>query len=168
MTRYLIGALAAALTTAFAAPTDSASAGPPWISIEYPVNPYDATTRDAFLLVNAFHHGTPTSFPVSGTAEGIVNGTRRSLKLGFSSTSRTGVYALRKSWGDEGLWTLVINVTQGTDDLATALVDVSETGQVVKVAVPTRREGGWVIPAKVAMSDVEAGLRARAREIVRR
>src|SRR2546429_260939 len=32
--------------------------GPPWISIELPVNPDDQTPRDAFLLVLPFHHGT--------------------------------------------------------------------------------------------------------------
>jgi len=69
MTRLLIGALAAALNVPSAAPAPTAIAGPPWISIEYPVNPYDATTRDAFLVVHAFHHGVPTAFPVSGTAE---------------------------------------------------------------------------------------------------
>src|SRR6266404_1552430 len=31
--------------------------GPPWISIELPANPYDKSTRDAFLLVHSFHQG---------------------------------------------------------------------------------------------------------------
>ena len=56
-TRYLAVAMLLA-TTAFAA------FGPPWISIEYPANPYDSGSRGAFLLVHAFHHGTPVSFPV--------------------------------------------------------------------------------------------------------
>src|SRR5437868_1676283 len=69
--------LAAALSAFLAAP---ALAGPPWISIELPVNPYDESTRGAFLLVHEFHHGTPVSYIVTGTAEGIVNGERRSIK----------------------------------------------------------------------------------------
>ncbi|HUF31409.1 MAG TPA: hypothetical protein VMM77_12225, partial [Gemmatimonadaceae bacterium] len=40
------------------------SSGPPWISVEYPPSPYDQTTRGAFLLVHAFHHGTPANFAV--------------------------------------------------------------------------------------------------------
>ena len=83
MIRLAIGALAAALifpSSNAATPTvTTAVAGPPWISIEYPVNPYDRTTKDAFLLVHAFHHGNATDFPVNGTAEGLVNGQRRSL-----------------------------------------------------------------------------------------
>ena len=35
----------------------AAVAGPPWVSIELPANPWDETTRGAFLLVHAFHHG---------------------------------------------------------------------------------------------------------------
>ena len=63
-----------------------ARVGPPWISIEYPPSPYDRTTRDAFLLVHAFHHGTPMNFPVAGKAVGVVNGERRSITLESRST----------------------------------------------------------------------------------
>ena len=120
MTRLLIGALAAALNIPNAASSPApAPVGPPWISIEYPVNPYDQTTRDAFLVVHAFHHGTPMAFPVSGTAEGIVNGQRRTITLDFGTTSRTGAYALKKQWPDQGTWTLVIGVMQGPEDRVT-------------------------------------------------
>ena len=165
MTRLLVGALAAALNIPNAASTPAPTAsvvGPPWISIQYPVNPYDAATRDAFLVVHAFHHGSPMAFPVSGTAEGLVNGQRRSINLEFQKATRTGEFVLRKQWPGEGTWTLVIGVMQGPEDRVTALVDLSSDGQVARVTVPTRQERGWVVPAKVAMSDVEAGLRARA------
>ena len=164
MTRLLIGALAAALNIPTAAPSPvSAPVGPPWISIEYPVNPYDQATRDAFLVVHAFHHGTPMGFPVSGTAEGIVNGQRRTIKLEFGTTSRTGAYVLKKQWPDQGTWTLVIGVMQGEEDRVSAIVDLGSDGQVARVNVPTRQQNGYTVPAKVAMADVEAGLRARAK-----
>ena len=142
--------------------TPSRVVGPPWISIEYPPSPYDRTTRDAFLLVHAFHHGTPADYPVAGTAEGIVGGQRRSVPLEFSRTSRTGAYALRKQWPSEGVWTLVISVRQGTDDLATALVEVGPRGDVASVKVPTEQRDGWQIPKRVSMREVDAALRARA------
>src|SRR5690242_4655392 len=104
MTRYLIGALAIALNVPATTPSPAAAKGPPWISIEYPVNPYDQSTRDAFLVVHAFHHQMPMAFPVSGTAEGIVNGQRRSITLEFQRATRTGEYALRKQWPAEGTW----------------------------------------------------------------
>ncbi|HEX6058177.1 MAG TPA: hypothetical protein VFZ11_04085, partial [Gemmatimonadaceae bacterium] len=62
-----------------------ATAGPPWISIEYPANPLDRTTKGAYLLVHAFHHGTPVGLPVRGTAEGLVNGARRTIALDFTA-----------------------------------------------------------------------------------
>jgi hypothetical protein len=154
-----LAVIALLATTAFA------KKGPPWISIEYPSNPYDAASRGAFLLVHAFHHGTPVSFPVSGTAEGLVNGTRRTVSLEFKSTSRPGVYALHKQWPNDGTWTLVLGVSQGEGDFNTvkAVVEIGTNGQVAKVDVPTRRQkDGYLVPDRVVMSDVEAGLRARA------
>ena len=167
MTRLLVGALAAALNipapVSSPAPVPSPVVGPPWISIEYPVNPYDAATRDAFLVVHAFHHGQPMAFPVSGTAEGLVNGQRRSINLEFTQASRTGEFALRKQWPDQGTWTLVIGALQGPGDRVTAIVDLGAVGQVARVNFPTRKERGWVIPARVEMGDVDASLRARAK-----
>ncbi|MEP7345881.1 MAG: hypothetical protein ABI877_11460 [Gemmatimonadaceae bacterium] len=165
MIRFVIGALAAALVfpSSPTNPVTTTVVGPPWISIEYPVNPYDQTTRDAFLLVHAFHHGTPTDFPVSGTAEGLVNGQRRSVSLEFTKTSRPGAFGLKKQWPTDGVWTLVVSVSQGKDDAIYAIVDLSASGTVASVRVPTREEKGWVLPAKLAMSEVDASLRARAR-----
>ena len=40
--------------------------GPPWISIELPGNPFDQTAKNAFLVVQAFHHGEPVEYPVAG------------------------------------------------------------------------------------------------------
>lgn len=142
-----------------------ASFGPPWISIEYPVNPYDATTKAAFLVVHAFHHGTPTAFPVTGSAEGIVNGERRSVPLRFAATSRTGVFALNKQWPNDGTWTLVITVAQGLEDRVSAIVDLGHTGDVVAIRVPTRQRDGHTLPAAVAMSEVDASLRQRASQL---
>jgi len=157
-----IAAAALLSTAAFAA------AGPPWISIEYPANPYDAASRDAFLLVHAFHHGEPMNFPVTGTAEGIVKGARRTVSLEFKATSRPGVFALHKQWSDDGVWTLVLSVTQGPDDAAKAIVEIGPDGRVASVNVPTRFARGYTIPAPVNMADIEAGLRARAARLASR
>lgn len=151
-------------TTAFAV------SGPPWISIEYPGNPYAQDSRDAYLYVHAFHHGSPTAFPVSGTAEGLVSGARRTISLEFKSTSRPGVYALRKQWPDDGVWTLVVGVTQGEGEgsTASAVVELGADGKVASVVVPTKRANGYLIPVAVSMTGVEAGLRSRAAQVVSR
>jgi hypothetical protein len=159
-----VAALASALLTAPA----FGLKGPPWISIELPVNPYDQSTRGAFLLAHAFHHGTAMGFIVSGTAEGMVNGERRSLKLQFAETSRVGVYALKRTWPTEGTWTLVIKANQGPDDAATAVVDLGSDGEVASIRVPTTQRGEWTVPARVSLSDIDAALKARAATLARR
>lgn len=139
-----------------------AVAGPPWIAVEYPVNPFDQATRDAFLAVRTYHHGTEVGLPVRGRAEGIVKGARQTVTLRFDSTSRAGVVALRKQWPAEGTWVLVLEAAQGTDDTVTALVELGKDGLVRAVRVPTRREGRYLIPARVATTDVESLLRDAA------
>src|SRR5258708_28726984 len=106
----------AALASAIVATPALGLKGPPWISIELPANPYDKSTRDAFLLVHSFHHGMAMGYIVTGTAEGVVNGERRSLKLSFAGTSREGVYALQRPWPAAGACTLVIKAHQGPED----------------------------------------------------
>jgi len=142
--------------------------GPPWISIELPANPYDTSTRDAFLLVHAFHHGTAIGFIVTGTAEGVVNGERRSLKLDFAETSREGVFALKRRWPREGTWTLVIKANQGPEDAATAVIELGLDGEVATIRVPTMQRGSWTVPAPVSLGQIDAALRARAATLARR
>ena len=142
--------------------------GPPWISIELPVNPYDQSQRGAFLLVHSFHHGTAMSYIVTGTAEGFVKGERRTVKLEFSETAREGVYALHQTWPTDGTWTLVIKANQGPDDAATAVVDLGPDRAVAAVRVPTMQRGQWTVPAPVSLGDVDAALRARAGALARR
>lgn len=155
-------ALAAAGTFALVAAAPSSRIfGPPWISIEYPANPLDSSTRGAYLLVHAFHHQIPTFSPVRGTAEGLVNGERKSIVLHFDSTSRPGVYALRKQWSDNGVWSLVISVAPHEDNIAQALVEISPDGGISSVRVPTRREREWTIPRTITAQEIEQSLQSR-------
>lgn len=155
-----------ALSTLLAA-TAFVSSGPPWISIEYPGNPYAQDVKDAFLYVHAFHHNVAVPNPVSGTAEGIVKGERRSVALTFETTQRVGVYAVTKQWPSEGLWTLVIGATQGSgeNNTAYAVVELGANGQVASVNVPTTRRNNYLVPAPVSMPSIDAALRARAAQV---
>ena len=107
------------------------------------------------------------SFPVSGTAEGVVNGARRTITLEFKRTSRPGVFALHRQWPSEGVWTLVLGVTQGEGEFNTAkaVVELGTNGQVLSVNVPTRMQGNYRVPAPVSMADVESALIARAARV---
>jgi hypothetical protein len=164
VTSSLYLAAAVAGTAALVAATPSSRthvSGPPWISIEYPANPLDPSTRGAFLLVHAFHHQIPVSGLVRGTAEGLVGGERKSIALRFDTTSRPGVFALRKQWSDDGVWSLVLSVVQHEDDVAQALVEIGADGGVTSIRVPTRREREWTIPRAITAQEVEQSLQSR-------
>ena len=138
--------------------------GPPWISIEYPANPHDRSSNGAMLYVHVFHHAQPIAYPIEGTAEGFVNGERRSIKLKFTDTARPAVYGLSRQWPTEGVWTLVIKMSRSDhgSDGATAVVELGADGEIASVRVPTRQQGEWTIPTDVSMADIDRALRARA------
>jgi len=153
-------ALATVLTVAASAP---ALAGPPWISIEYPANPFDATSRGAFLTVRTYHHRDFQSKTVTGTAEGVVDGKRQSMPLDIRPGSQPGMYVVRWQRPATGRWVLVINSGTAGISEATAVVEISPSGGVAGVTVPTRViGGGWVSPRAVATSEIDALLQGRA------
>ena len=144
-------------STAFVTPLPK---WPPWLSIESPVNPYDPTARGALLLVHAtFREGDSQLSDVSGSAEGIVNGARRSVPLRFEATRRPNVYALRQQWPTEGRWVLRIALKT-----TTALVTIDQAGHVGTVEVPMYTTGtGDRVPREVTSRDVDSLLNATAR-----
>lgn len=147
-----VGALLAA-----AAPTP-AVAGPPWIAIELPASPFSGLPRDAFLLVRAYHHFTPITALVTGTADGLVSGERRSLPLEIAPTGITGLYVVRRQWPREGVWVLRITLDQGHGRV-TAVVGIGDSGEVNLVRVPT---GVGSAPRPASDAEVGAMLRALA------
>ena len=140
-----------------------ALAGPPWIAIEYPANPFDRTSRDAFLTVRTYHHGDLMARTVTGTAEGVVNGRRQSMPLDIRPGSQAGMYVVRWQRPASGRWVLVINSgNQGIVD-ATAVVEISPAGTVASISVPTRAIGnGWISPRPVAAAEIDGLLQGRA------
>lgn len=145
-------ALAVLLVPALAAP---ALGCPPQISIERPAA---RSAGDAFLLVHASrgcHSGTLT---VTGTAEGLVGGTRRSIPLEVASTDTDAVYRVRRQWPNQGVWVLrlVVRVGEGS---ATALVGVNASGEIATVL--QQDPGRRAIP-NISDADVNAMLHSLA------
>jgi hypothetical protein len=141
-----------------------AHAGPPWISAEYPSNPYETGARGSFFLVHTYHHGAPMASRLSGTAEGIVNGRRQSVKLEFVSTSKPGVYAVNYRPAAAGIWVLAINMNAADHDAAAGMiVTVGRHGEISSVNVPTEeKEGGrWIIPRMISPQDITQALQAQ-------
>lgn len=138
----------------------TALAGPPWVSIELPANPYDRLTRGAIALVRTYHHGVPMQIQARGTAEGLVDGERVSLPLELVATSAAGVYALRGAIPDDGSWVLVVRA--GDENYpVTAIVDLGPGGAVRAVEVPLRG-GDPPLPREVTGPEIDARLRSLA------
>lgn len=131
---------------------------PAWLSIESPVNPYDQSTRGDVLLVHAMLHGGNAQLTdLTGTAEGLVNGSRRAVVLHFDGTSRPNVFGIRRQWPDEGTWILRISLRE-----TTAIVTFDRTGAVASAVVPTTSSSGIALPRAVTRSEVDSALAAAA------
>lgn len=150
----------ALVATLFLVATGTALAGPPWIAIEYPVNPHDPNTRGAFLTVRTYHHGDLMAYDISGTAEGLVNGKRQSARLDIRRLPQAGMYVVRWQKPAQGKWALLISTSRDGQHMATALVDVDARGRVAMVMVPSDpMEGGrWQVPRKVVAAELAAVL----------
>jgi hypothetical protein len=152
---YNAGAIAIGIALTGAATRPAIFKSPPWISIESPVNPYDAATRNAVLLVHAeFREGDSQLADLSGTAEGLVRGARQSVPLRFDATSRPNVYALRRQWPSDGAWLVRINLRA-----TTALVSLDRSGNVAASRIPTEAgPGGMPLPRAVTAREVDSTL----------
>jgi hypothetical protein len=147
-------ALSVAVATASVATPAAATIAkwPPWLSIESPVNPFDNSARGAaFLIHAALREGTPTLRDVTGTAEGLVDGVRKTVALRIDTTSRPAVFAVRKQWPPDGTWLLRINLLS-----TTAIVTLDKAGNVAGTSVPTVAQSGMQIPRTVAAREIDA------------
>jgi hypothetical protein len=145
---------------AAASPTVSSSVfkSPAWLSIESPVNPYDPATRGAVVLVHThLVAGSVQPGDLSGSAEGLVNGARRSIPLHFDSVARPNTYGIRRQWPNEGTWLLRITLEE-----TTALVTFDANGTAA-ARIPMRATNDIALPRAVGARDVDSALAAAAK-----
>ena len=117
-------------------------------------------TQDFRLKAAAFAFRTegcadPTKAQVSGTAEGIVKGERKSLALQVVAAPKPGVYAVLQGWPPEGRW--VVNL-KGTcaDEKAGALIPMGPNGFI--------RESSKFFPRPATNAEIEKSLKALTEE----
>ena len=155
MLRLIRATALAAFVVAATAAKPAHAKWPPWLSIESPVNPFDASVRDAVCLIHtATHEGTPALSDVSASAEGLIGGKRRTIALKLDATSKPGVFAVRKQWPSEGTWVLRISLFSTT----TAIVALDREGNVASVRIPTTLAEGRPIPRAVVARDIDSTL----------
>ena len=155
----MLATLGGATLMLSAARPSTAMFGGPWISIETPPNPYDATMRGSLMVVHTFHHGTKVDMPLVGKAEGIVDGQRRSVALALTKSAQAGTHGVRNQWGDKGTWTVVLTATQAEPQASIqAVVDINADGSVGKVNVPATAGRTRLLSA----AEIDRSLRERA------
>ena len=164
MRRPLLAPLAA--LSLLATTATPAFAGAPWISIELPANGLNPLTRDAYCLFRVYYHENPASYPVMVTAEGLVDGVRRTVKLTVTDAGMPGVYALRYQPEKSGTWMVVARVGGTMEEAwATVIVPINREGQIFNARVPSRRDGESRIPLRVTAAEVDQMLRAQVASI---
>jgi len=155
MTGRIISPLRLAIVLLLAGATP-ALACPPQITVERPSTP---SSDSAFVLVHAARGCQRGTLTVTGTAEGLVDGQRRSMPLDVVATAADGVYRVRRQWPSEGVWVLrlVVRVGEGS---ATALVGVNASGEIAAMRQqdPARR-----LYPNLTDADVDAMLRSLPR-----
>jgi hypothetical protein len=138
-----------------AATTPSTAAlrkSPAWLSIEAPVSPYDRNTRGAAFLVHArLVTGDARLGDLSGSAEGLVNGARRTVPIRFEAMPAAGTFSVRKQWPSEGAWLVRITLHE-----TTALVMLDAAGSVTASRVPTVDRGDIPLPRPVPAAEIDS------------
>ncbi len=104
--------------------------GPPWLSVEMRDNPLDPATRGAAFVVRTYRHSRPEATPLTGTAEGVVDGERRSVSLTFRPTGQPGVFAVDQIWPETGAWVLAIS----TGERVHMLIEMGDGGGVTRTS----------------------------------
>jgi hypothetical protein len=105
------------------------------------------------VVVRTYRCGTPSSFAVLGTAEGIVDGQRKTIPLTIGRASEEGVFNVARQWPAEGKWALVFSVDGA--HAVSALVEL-EPGPTVRIA---RQKASYEKPTP---ADVHAVLASAA------
>jgi hypothetical protein len=147
--------------------SSAVAGGPPWISVELPGDPTNPASRGAVVLIHAYSCGGPTPSPVTATAEGMVNGERRTVPLTLKPAGATGVYAVTKQWPSEGAWVLTFTMSVGGE--VSTLVTLGPDGGAdsadasgMKSAADVHGASVQVVRRKVTAAEVDSVLRAAA------
>lgn len=91
----------------------------------------EAAADGKAVVVRTYRCGTPSSFKLVGTAEGVVDGARKTIPLAIARAGEEGVFTVARQWPAEGKWALVFSV-EGSHAVST-LVEL-EPGATIRVA----------------------------------
>jgi hypothetical protein len=151
--RYSIGfsvGLAALLTALGARPAVAQDFA---LQVGPPVAGNAPPAKTSLLVVRPMGCADPARAQITGTAEGIVNGARRSVPLKLWALPTSGVHAVHREWPNLGVW--IVNLV-GTCAGKTAGAIVSMGG----ADAAYHREAVKQLPHAATASEIEASLNA--------
>jgi hypothetical protein len=132
------------------------------LSVETPGNSAEPQLKDVVLIARTYGCHQPADAKLSASAEGLVNGERKSLPLELRSIG-SGVYAIKQQWPAEGKWVLALTGAYN-GMTSSVLVELGPNGKVIP---GTRLEEGSLkgVHAKGARrswiaADIDAALKA--------
>jgi hypothetical protein len=120
-------------------------------TIGSPVAARDFVAKTAAFVFRTEGCAQPEKAEISGTAEGLVKETRRSVSLNMKAMSNPGVYAIYQNWPFEGSW--VVNL-KGTCAAASAgaIIPIGPKGFI--------RESSKFFSRPATALEIEASLKA--------
>jgi hypothetical protein len=107
--------------------------------------------KSSAFVFRALGCNAPAKLEVTASAEGLVQGQRRSLPLKVSPAQTAGVFGIFRQWADEGVW--IVNLAgRCAAKSATALVATDAKGFI--------RDSSIFLPRAATEADIEASLKA--------
>jgi hypothetical protein len=122
-------------------------------AIGNPVASQDFRFKTAAFALRTEGCAEPAKSQITGTAEGIVKGARRSVALKVMPASKPGVYAVEQNWPPEGEWVVSLRGTCA-GETAGAIIPFGPKGFI--------RESSKFFPRPATDAEIEASLKALA------
>jgi hypothetical protein len=122
-------------------------------TIGSPVASQDFRAKTAAFVFRTEGCADPAKAQITGTAEGVVKGARRSVALKVATTAKAGVYAVFQSWPGEGNWVVHLEGTCA-EAKASAVIPIGSKGFI--------RESAKFWPRPATDAEVEASLKSFA------
>jgi hypothetical protein len=120
-------------------------------TIGSPVAARDSRSKLAAFVFRIEGCAEPAAAQVGGTAEGLVEGARKSTALKLVAMSTPGVYAVYPSWPAEGDWIVSLNGTCARAS-AGALIPIGPGGFI--------RASSTFLPRAATQSEIDSALQA--------
>src|SRR5579862_5334103 len=121
-------------------------------AIGSPVAAQDFRVKSAAFVFRIDGCAEPAKPQVNGTAEGLVQGARKTVSLDVRPSSKPGVYAVFQTWPAEGDWVVNLKGTCGAA-AAGALIPIGPGGFV--------REASKFFPRPATNAEIDTALKGR-------